>query len=137
MGKITSQSCTWTPCFQCYVLLRTLKTHGWVGMQFSSSNKKKVLRNTSTTSDPHDNGGNKKPILYLDPLLSVLSAMEDTGDTWLGGYPVEVKFIKYLSLIPFATFQVILFQRSYLMGCLCVNIWQLYAIMTIQKSDQK
>ena len=98
---------------------------------------KKVLRNTSTTSDPHDNGGNKKPILYLDPLLSVLSAMEDTGDTWLGAYPVEVKFIKYLSLIPFATFQVILFQGSYLMGCLCVNIWQLYAIMTIQKSEQK
>ncbi len=53
------------------------------------------------------------------------------------GVMVIGKFIKYLSLIPFATFQVILFQSSYLMGCLCVNIWQLYAIMTIQKSDQK
>ncbi len=34
MGEITSQSCTWTPCCQCYVLLRTLKTHDWVGMQW-------------------------------------------------------------------------------------------------------
>ena len=62
---------------------------------------------TGDPLNPHGNVGNKKPILYLDPLLSVLSAMEDTGDTWLGGYPVEVKFITYLSLTPFATFQVI------------------------------
>ena len=42
MGKIISQYCTWTPAY-----------------------------------------------------LSVLSAMEDTWlDTWLGGYPVEVKYIK-------------------------------------------
>ena len=92
---------------------------------------------TGDPLNPHGNVGNKKPILYLDPLLSVLSAMEDTGDTWLGGYPVEVKFITYLSLTPFATFQVILFEGAHLMGCLCANIWQLYAIMTIQKSAQK
>ena len=34
MGEITSQSCTWAPGCQCYVLLRTLKTHDWVGMQW-------------------------------------------------------------------------------------------------------
>ncbi len=34
-----------------------------------------------------DNGDNK-PIMYLDPLLSVLSAVEDIEDTWLGGYAV-------------------------------------------------
>ncbi len=52
------------------------------------------LTSTGDPLNPHDNVGNKKQILYLDPVLSVLSAMEDTGDTWLGGFPVEVKFIK-------------------------------------------
>ena len=38
--------------------------------------------------------------------------------------------ISELSFSYFATFQIILFQGSHLMGGLCANIWQLYAIMT-------
>ncbi len=41
-----------------------------------------------TSTGDCDNGWNNKPIVYLYPLLSVLSAIEDIEDTWLGGYAV-------------------------------------------------
>ena len=61
-----------------------------------SQNLCQTLKFTST-GDPLNshNGGNKKPILYLDPLLSVLSVMQDIEDTWFGGDPVKVKFNKW------------------------------------------
>ena len=41
-----------------------------------------------TSTGDCDNRGNNKPIMCLDPFLSVLSAVEDIEYTWLGGYAV-------------------------------------------------
>ncbi len=41
-----------------------------------------------TSTGDCDSGWNNKPIMYMDPLLSVVSTIKDIEDTWLGGYAV-------------------------------------------------
>ncbi len=82
---------------QCCLPWRTLSTHDW------ASDLHKM--NFTSTGDPLNNHMGKITSLYLDPLLSALSAMEDIQDTCFGGYPVGADYQIYIkwSSLPLGT----------------------------------